>query len=393
MAVIVKKYGGTSVESIERLQVIADHVSTVINNDDNLVIVVSAMGKTTDELFNLAHQITRTPNQREMDMLVSAGERITMALLSLVFEQKGIASISFTGSQSGILTDNLHGNAKILSVNAFRILQEFKKGKVVIVAGFQGVSPEKEITTLGRGGSDTTAVALACFLQASICEIYTDVSGVFTADPHLILTARHLPTLTYEEMLFMALTGSKVLHHRAAEFAYKYKIPLVIKSSTSYEGGTMIVNEEQTTAEDTAMERSIVKAISHKEHLIRYDISLSDSNVPLFKTEIFDMILTDTRLEVFLEKKYENSLTEELTQANKAFTKGSDEFAAINMLGYRICKDTQFFLNLYKALRKHCKNPFSIANNGIGLQLLVSQTEADRIVLFLHNKYIESENV
>jgi aspartate kinase len=166
MAIIIKKYGGTSVESIQKLQRIAQHIATEKNETDQIVIVVSAMGKTTDQLFAQAYEITKNPDQREMDMLVTAGERITMALLSLTLQQEGISSKSFTGSQSGIVTDSSHGNAKILSVNAFRISDELDAGKVVIVAGFQGVSLEKEVTTLGRGGSDTTAVALACFLGA-----------------------------------------------------------------------------------------------------------------------------------------------------------------------------------------------------------------------------------
>jgi len=413
MSIIVKKFGGSSVESIEKLQRIAEHISDVRNDSDQLVIVVSAMGKTTDQLFNLAYQITTTPNQREMDMLVSAGERITMALLSLVLEQKNIASISFTGSQSGIITDTLHGNAKILTVNAYRLFNEFKKGKVVIVAGYQGVSLEKEITTLGRGGSDTTAVALACFLQAQICEIFTDVEGVFTADPRLVPTARKLPHLSYQEMLFMALTGSKVLHHRAAEYAYKYQIPLEIKSvgtplmmsetvktafmpsasKSQLTGGTMIDNEETTSDTTNAMERSIVKAISHKENLLRYDIPLSDSAIPIFKTDIFDMGITDTHLQIWIEQRNETIFINELKEANKAFTKADTVFAIVNLMGHRICKDTQFFLNLYKSLKKHCQYPFTIQNNGIGIQLIVQQTEVADIILYLHNKYIESEDI
>ena len=242
MGIIVKKFGGTSVESIDKIKKIAEHIASVKNDNDDIVVVVSAMGKTTDQLFALAYEITKHPNQREMDMLLTAGERITMALLSLALKDLGIQSISFTGSQSGIITDNSHGNAKILSINAFRISEELKKKKVVIVAGFQGVSLEKEITTLGRGGSDTTAVALACFLKADKCEIFTDVSGVFTADPRNVKNVKKIDKISYEEMLYLTLTGSKVLHSRAAEFAYKYQIPLEIKSSFESVSGTEIVN-------------------------------------------------------------------------------------------------------------------------------------------------------
>ncbi|MCK9332781.1 MAG: aspartate kinase, partial [Candidatus Cloacimonetes bacterium] len=186
MAIIVKKFGGTSVGSVELIRSIAKKLAKAYRHGDQLVLVVSAMAKTTDNLFSLAYEITKHPSRREMDMLLTAGERISMSLLSLSLLEEGISSISFTGSQSGIITDDHHGNAKILKVNAFRIHEELAKEKIVIVAGFQGVSINKEITTLGRGGSDTSAVALACYLGADKCEIYTDVEGVYSADPRIV---------------------------------------------------------------------------------------------------------------------------------------------------------------------------------------------------------------
>jgi aspartate kinase len=197
MAIIVKKFGGTSLGSIELIRNIARRIALEAGKGDSLVLVVSAMAKTTDELINLAYQISEHPSRRELDMLLTAGERISMSLLSLALQEEGYSSISFTGSQSGIITDERHGNARILNVNAFRIKEELDKGKIVIVAGFQGVSQSKEITTLGRGGSDTSAVALACYLQAKKCEIYTDVDGVYTADPKIVSNAKLLPAIDY----------------------------------------------------------------------------------------------------------------------------------------------------------------------------------------------------
>ncbi|MDD3563792.1 MAG: aspartate kinase, partial [Candidatus Cloacimonetes bacterium] len=270
MAIIVKKFGGSSVGSVPQIQAIAKKLARDYHRGDQLVLVVSAMAKTTDNLFSLAYEITKHPSRREMDMLLTAGERISMSLLSLSLLEEGIPSISFTGSQSGIITDDHHGNAKILKVNAFRIHEELAKDKVVIVAGFQGVSLGKEITTLGRGGSDTSAVALACYLGAERCEIYTDVAGVYSADPRIVPQAKLLPEISYLDMLALAYSGSKVLHPRAVEFASKYKVPVEVKSSLSFAPGTIIKNEE--SPKDIAMEELQVNAIAHKENILRYQI-------------------------------------------------------------------------------------------------------------------------
>lgn len=390
MAIIVKKFGGTSVGSIDKIKRIADHILNDIKEGDNIVVVVSAMGKTTDHLFKLAYEITEYPNQREMDMLVTAGERITMALLSLSLQKLGIQSISFTGSQSGIITDNSHGNAKILTVNAYRIPQEFKKNKVVIVAGFQGVSLEKEITTLGRGGSDTTAVSLACFLDAKICEIFTDVSGVFTADPRIVNNARKLEKISYEEMLYLTFSGSKVLHSRAAEFAYKYKIPVEVKSSFENIEGTMIEHK---------MESSTVNAISNKDEIVIFNVDFKNSDIPAFTTEIFDIevkVSSSNNMKTgvfYIEKKYLKKFISEIKEHNLSYKQDSITFCVINMLGYRICKDIMFFANLNKDLTEIYKKTYLIKNQGIGVQILVEQTDATEIIQFLHKKYILSESI
>jgi len=234
------------------------------------------MAKTTDELFSLAYGISSHPSRRELDMLLTAGERISMSLLSLALMEEGIPSISFTGSQSGIITDEKHGNARILKVNAFRIQEELAKGKVVIVAGFQGVSTSKEITTLGRGGSDTSAVALACYLKANKCEIYTDVDGVYTADPKLVEKPKLLKYISPELMLTLCYNGSKVLHPRAVEYAIKYGVEVEVKSSFTFAPGSLITRNQPQKNEEEKMEERKVTAIAHKDFLLRYLLPVND---------------------------------------------------------------------------------------------------------------------
>ncbi|MFO0627882.1 MAG: aspartate kinase [Polyangiales bacterium] len=226
MAIIVQKYGGSSVADLERLGGVADRVLAAHRAGDQVVVVVSAMGKTTDQLLGLARQITPAPHRRELDMLLSVGERTSMALLAIALHARGVDAISFTGSQSGIITNDRHFDARIIEVRPFRIEDELARGRVVIVAGYQGMSYRREITTLGRGGSDTTAVALAAARNAERCEIYSDVDGVYTADPRVVPGARHIPEMGYEELQEMAEAGAKVLNAEAVEFARRERITL-----------------------------------------------------------------------------------------------------------------------------------------------------------------------
>lgn len=303
---IVKKFGGTSVGSIGLIKNIAEKIAAEKREQDSLVLVVSAMAKTTDELWAMAHAVSARPNRREMDMLLTAGERISMSMLSFALQECGLEAISFTGSQSGIITDDHHGNARILNVNAFRILSELEKGKIVIVAGFQGVSLQKEITTLGRGGSDTSAVALAGYLKADKCEIFTDVEGVYSADPRVVERPRLLASIDPDIMLTLAYGGSKVIHPRAVEFALKYGIPVEVKSSFSFQPGTMLKKNTETN-----MELRVINAIAHKEDLLRYLLPGSEVLTSLLKSwsfEIFRYYLEAERLELIVEAKYENEI-------------------------------------------------------------------------------------
>ncbi len=260
MALIVQKYGGTSVGSVERIEVVADRVSTVVRRGDQVIVVVSAMSGETNRLIALAKAITPHPSPRELDVLMSTGEQVTIALLAIALEKRGHFARSYTGGQVQILTDNVHTKARIRDIDDVRVRADLQEGRVVVVAGFQGVDEGGNITTLGRGGSDTTAVALAAALKADECQIYTDVDGVYTADPRLVPQARRLDRITFEEMMEMASLGSKVLQIRSVEFAHKYHVPLRVLSSFQEGSGTLIVSEEKKALEDP-----IISGIAHNQ--------------------------------------------------------------------------------------------------------------------------------
>jgi aspartate kinase len=257
MSLVVQKFGGTSVGDADRIRAVADHVARTRRAGDDVVVVVSAMGKTTDDLVRLAADVSSVQPDREVDMLLSSGERITMALLCMALAELGVEAVSFTGSQAGMITDTAHTRAKILEVKGDRLRATLAAGGVPVVAGFQGVSIDREVTTLGRGGSDTTAVALAAALGAAACEIYTDVSGVFTTDPRIVPEARKLSRVSYEEMQEMAATGGRVLALRSVEFARNHNVPLHVRSSFTWEPGTWIDKE------DPSMEQAVVTAVTH----------------------------------------------------------------------------------------------------------------------------------
>ncbi len=263
VALLVQKFGGTSVADPDRIRAVADHVVRTRRAGTDVVVVVSAMGKTTDDLVRLANDVTRHPGGREMDMLLTSGERISMALLSMAVEDLGQPAVSFTGSQAGIVTDTEHGKAKIIEVRGDRIRDALAEGKVAIVAGFQGVSTARDITTLGRGGSDTTAVALAAALGADACEIYTDVEGVYTADPRIVPTARKLARVSFDEMLEMAATGGRVLALRSVEFARNHEVKVHVRSSFTWAPGTWITEEDAAMDAVEAMEQAIISGVTH----------------------------------------------------------------------------------------------------------------------------------
>jgi aspartate kinase len=264
MALVVQKYGGSSVADAEGIKRVAKRIVATRQAGNQVVVVVSAMGDTTDELLDLANQVTPAPPGRELDMLLTSGERISMALLAMAIATLGMEARSFTGSQAGVITDEVHGFARIIDVTPGRISTALGDGAIPIVAGFQGVSQTtKDITTLGRGGSDTTAVALAAALSADVCEIYTDVDGVFTEDPRLVAGARRIPRISYEEMLEMAACGAKVLIPRCVEYARRYGLPIHVRSSFSDKTGTWVSENAENESEEAGMEQAIISAVAH----------------------------------------------------------------------------------------------------------------------------------
>lgn len=264
MGIVVQKYGGSSVADAAAVKRVARRIVEAKKAGNDVVVAVSAMGDTTDDLLSLAEQVSPLPPARELDMLLTAGERISMAVVAMAISDLGFSARSFTGSQAGVITDSVHGKAKIIDVTPGRISAALEEGHIVIVAGFQGVSQDtKEITTLGRGGTDTTAVALAAALDAEVCEIYTDVDGVFTADPRIVPAARKLDRVTYEEMLELAACGAKILHLRCVEYARRYGIPIHVRSSFSQLDGTVVSGSIEDRTQEDPMEQAIIAGVAH----------------------------------------------------------------------------------------------------------------------------------
>jgi aspartate kinase len=260
VALVVQKYGGSSVQDAERIKRVAERIVRTHKEGNDVVVVASAMGDTTDDLLDLAEQVSPAPPPRELDMLLTAGERMSNALLAMAIHALGVEARSFTGSQAGMVTTSKHGDARILQVTPQRLRDALDAGQIVLVAGFQGVSQDsKDVTTLGRGGSDTTAVALAAALDADVCEIYTDVDGIYTADPRIVGDAQRLDTITYEEMLEMAASGAKILHLRAVEYARRYGVPLRVRSSYNEKPGSLVTG----SIEEIPLENAIITGVAH----------------------------------------------------------------------------------------------------------------------------------
>lgn len=290
MALIVQKFGGSSVANVERIQRVARRVVDTVQAGNRVVVVVSAMGDTTDDLIEIARELSPNPSAREMDMLMTTGEQISIAMLAIAIQALGTPSISFTGGQAGIQTEPVHGKARITAINPHSVHAELDQGRVVIVAGFQGVSETGAITTLGRGGSDTTAVALAAALQADLCEIYTDVDGVYTTDPRVVKQARKIDAISYDEMLELANLGAGVLHPRAVEFAKHYSLALMVRSSFNTNPGTLV--EEEATME----QGQIVRGIAHDMNVVK--VSLVGVNSCIGNLQTVFQALADNSINV-----------------------------------------------------------------------------------------------
>jgi aspartate kinase len=313
VALVVQKYGGSSVSDAERIKRVAERIVASRKAGNDVVVAVSAMGDTTDELLDLAHQVSPLPPGRELDVLLTAGERISMALLAMAIHNLGYEARSYTGSQAGVITTSVHGRARIIDVTPGRLRGALDEGAIAIVAGFQGVAQDtKDITTLGRGGTDTTAVALAVALDADVCEIYTDVDGVFTADPRIVLNARHIEQITYEEMLELAACGAKVLHLRSVEYARRAGLPIHVRSSYSMKPGTVVTG----SMEDLSVEQALITGVAHD----RSEAKITIVGVPDEPGEAARIFQTVADAEINLDMIVQNISTEGTGRTDISFT-------------------------------------------------------------------------
>ena len=391
MSLIVQKYGGTSVGTVERIEAVAKKVAASHQEGNQLVVAVSAMSGETNRLIGLANEITSDTNLREMDVLVSTGEQVTIALLCMALQKLGIDALSYTGSQVRILTDNAHGKARIKEIDKHRLQGALQAGKVVVVAGFQGVDEEGNITTLGRGGSDTTAVALAAALQADECQIYTDVDGVYTTDPRLVSDARRLDKITFEEMLEMASQGSKILQIRSVEFAGKYSVPLRVLSSFEEGPGTLISLEE-----DDQMEKPLVSGIAFNRDEAKLTIrgipdqpgvaykvlgAISEANIEI--DVIVQNVAKDNSASItFTVNKTDLSQAEELlgeiAKDLGALEVDSDKrIAKVSIVGVGMRSHAGVAAKMFEAL----------SNEGINIQLIT--TSEIKITVVIEERYLE----
>jgi aspartate kinase len=389
MATIVQKYGGSSVADVACIRRVAEAVVQRKRGGDRVVVVVSAMGKTTDALINQAREVTPDPPRRELDMLVTAGERITMALLSMAIQDLGESSISFTGSQSGIITDENHQGARILEVRPFRIHDELDKDRIVIVAGYQGVSRRKEITTLGRGGSDTTAVAMAAALGADACEIYSDVDGVYSADPNLCPQAQLLKELKYETMQTMAGAGAKVLNSDAVEFARRAQVAIHARKTGDVGGRQTVIKEEarEPSGVVAVVGASVVTRLVGPRQvtsgLIDELLRLGGRIVALSAGTHFDLLVDRTSIPG----------KEHASMRKLANERGLEATAVgvVTLVGTGLLARSGVWLGVERCLGESAVTPLAWLASDLGLSAVVEPGQVDGLVTMLHRELVESE--
>ena len=419
MALVVQKYGGSSVADAERIKAVAQRIVAKKKAGNDVVVVVSAMGDTTDDLIDKAQQVSPLPPARELDMLLTAGERISMALLAMAIANLGHEARSFTGSQAGVITDDSHGKAKIIDVTPGRIRTALDEGSICIVAGFQGVSQNtKDITTLGRGGSDTTAVALAAALEADVCEIYTDVDGVFTADPRIVPTARRIPRISYEEMLEMAASGAKILHLRCVEYARRYNIPIHVRSSYSQKEGTWVVDSsdiEGRKEDGDDMEQAIISGVAHD----RSEAKITVVGVPDKVGEAASIFSALADAEINIDMIVQNVSAASTGRTDISFTlpatDGQTALAALNKVKDRIGFEALRYddrigkvsligagmrshpgvtATLFSAIADAGVNIEMISTSEIRISVVVSQDDLDTAVAAAHRAFeLDAEQV
>jgi aspartate kinase len=390
---VVQKFGGSSLASPEKIRRVAELATGEKKAGRDVIVVVSAMGDTTDQLFELARTISPSPPKRELDMLLTAGERISMALLSMAISRLGFQAISFTGSQSGIVTDTSHTMAKIMDVKAFRVRDELEKGRIVIVAGFQGVSPAKEVTTLGRGGSDTTCVALAAAFDAQECDIFTDVDGVYTANPRLVPEARKIPRISYEEMLNLSFCGAEVLHWRSVDVARRFGVRVHVRSSERKETGTIVTGKDEIETAD-------ICGITHDMGLVQLSFGGEDppegtadrALAALDKAEVIVKLMSvppgrgaNGQLSVMIpEEQKKQALAILESEAGDMEVAVDDTLATVSIVGHGLCSKPGIARKVLTSLNGAGVTPVSITTSGITLTILMKRSGALDAVKKLH---------
>jgi aspartate kinase len=411
VGIVVQKYGGSSLADAASIKRVARRIVESKRAGHDVVVAVSAMGDSTDELLDLANDVSPLPPARELDMLLTAGERISMALVAMAISDLGFTARSFTGSQAGVITDSVHGRAKIIDVTPGRISTALEDGHVVIVAGFQGVSQDtKEITTLGRGGTDTTAVALAAALHAEYCEIYTDVDGVFTADPRIVPTAQKLDRVSYEEMLELAACGAKILHLRCVEYARRYHIPIHVRSSFSHLEGTWVVPESaaQDQSEGEPMEQAIIAGVAHDRSEAKITVvgvpdkvgeaarifeGLADAqinldmivqNISAAATSLTDISFTLPRADGQTAMKALAALRDEVGFASLIY---DDKIGKISLIGAGMRSHPGVSAKFFSALAAAGTNIQMISTSEIRISVIVDEGQVDAAVAAAHTAF------
>lgn len=404
MKIVVQKFGGTSVDGAERIRNVARWVVERKSQGYDVCVVVSAPGDMTDRLIEMAYEISSNPPPREMDMLLSTGERISIALLCMALHEMGEEAVSFTGSQAGIITDTSHTKARILEIKADRVLDVLKKGKIAVVAGFQGVSIEKDVTTLGRGGSDTTAVALAVKLGAEYCEIFTDVEGVYTSDPRLVPDAKKLDLISYEEMLEMAATGAKVLNARSVEFARIYKMPVLVRSSFTKASGTWVKEVPET------VERPVITAVTYDRGESK--ITIRDvPDKPGVAAKIFgylaenniniDMIIQNISAKGFTDisftvSKEDTEIAKELSQKvavelGAGSVEVDRDIAKVSLIGAGMRTHPGVAAKMFSALAEKGINIEMISTSPIKISVVIREDKVEEAVKAVHDAFLLDE--
>ena len=403
---VVQKYGGTSVADADRIKAVAEHIVRTRRQGDDVVVVVSAMGKTTDDLERLAHGVSHVPAAREMDMLLTAGERISMSLLCMAILDHGQPAVSFTGSQAGIVTDTTHRKAKIVEVRADRIREAIAGGVVAIVAGFQGVSTARDVTTLGRGGSDTSAVALAAVLGAEACEIYTDVAGVYSADPRVVPDARRLPRLSFDEALEMAATGSGVLALRSVEFARNHGVRVHVRSSFTWAPGTWITEEDAAMDAVEAMEQAIISGVTHDTGEAKVTIEQVPDRPGIAASVFRALADEDVNVDMIVQNVSSAGHTDisftvpndELTRAMSVMEKVVKETDAsgvsndpgigrVSLVGAGMRSNPGVAAKMFETLAREDVNIEMISTSSIRVSCAVQERDVERAVRALHDAF------